>query len=353
MPYELTKLQALFDLPFDQVIDVRSPAEFAVDHIPGAVNLPALSDEERAHVGTVYVQDSPFKARKIGAALVSRNVARHLEGPLADKPKGWTPLVYCWRGGQRSGSVALVLRQVGWQAETIDGGYRAYRRMVQSYLYDTTWPGPVVVLDGNTGTAKTDLLHLLARDGRQVIDLEGLANHRGSHFGAVEGGQPSQRMFETQLALAMAKCDPGVPLVVEAESSRIGHVNLPPAIWDAMKSAPRVVVSAPLAERATYLMTRYPDAIGNDAKLTAAIEALRPYRPATQIEAWHQMARSGALTDLAAQLMRDHYDPAYARQRARFSDVPTEALPLDRLDDQALAAAMPALQAMIDRLSPA
>ena len=230
MALTLSSLEALDTLPFDTVIDARSPAEYAEDHLPGAINLPVLSNEERARVGTIYTQESPFRARRVGGALVARNVAAHIEAALADKPKTWRPLVYCWRGGQRSGAFSLILRQVGWAAETIEGGWRAYRRLVQHALYQAPWPAPVVLLDGNTGTAKTDMLALLAARGVQVLDLEGLANHRGSLFGAMAGGQPAQKGFESALAHARARLDPARPVVIEAESSKIGQLLLPPGL---------------------------------------------------------------------------------------------------------------------------
>ncbi len=196
-------LQAFCDAGFDTVIDVRAPSEFAEDHIPGAISLPVLSDAERADVGTIYVQDSPFKARKLGAALVARNAADHICGPLADKDGSWRPLVYCWRGGQRSNSFASILSQIGWRTEVVDGGYRTYRRLVVDLMHKSTLPHALILLDGNTGTAKTDLLLRLGQLGVQIIDLEGLAAHRGSLFGAVAGGQPSQKMFESRLAAAI------------------------------------------------------------------------------------------------------------------------------------------------------
>src|SRR6056297_789826 len=122
----LTTWQELQALSFDTIIDVRSPSEFAEDHMHGAINLPVLSDAERAQVGTIYVQQDAFLARKIGAALVSRNAASHLEGPLADMGGGWRPLVYCWRGGQRSGAFATILDQVGWRVQVLEGGYQTY-----------------------------------------------------------------------------------------------------------------------------------------------------------------------------------------------------------------------------------
>ena len=222
MAVTLTRLADLDTLPFDEIIDARSPSEFAVDHLPGAINLPVLSDAERARVGTVYVQDEPFKARKLGAALVARNAAHHLETTLADRPGGWRPLVYCWRGGQRSNAFASILSQIGWRADVVEGGYRSYRRLVVGLLHDTPLPHPIHLIEGGTGTAKTRLLHHIAQAGGQIIDLEGMAAHRGSLFGPLDDPQPSQKMFETRIAAALNTMDPAKPVFVEAESSKVG-----------------------------------------------------------------------------------------------------------------------------------
>ncbi|MBT8477242.1 MAG: tRNA 2-selenouridine(34) synthase MnmH, partial [Alphaproteobacteria bacterium] len=259
MPVTLTSLSDLAALQADTVIDVRSSAEFAEDHLPGAINLPVLSDAERAEVGTIYVQDSAFRARRIGAALVAANAARHLQGPLADKDGSWQPLVYCWRGGQRSASFAAILTQVGWRTQVLTGGYRSYRRIVAQALYDDDWPTPLTLLDGNTGTAKTELLHLLAARGVQTLDLEGLARHRGSIFGPVAEAQPSQKAFESAIAGQLAGFDPARPVVIEAESSKIGDLLVPPSLWKAMAVAPRIEVAAPLGARAEYLTRAYAD----------------------------------------------------------------------------------------------
>ena len=213
MAITLTCLTDLARHGFDDIIDVRAPAEYAEDHLPGAISLPVLDDAERARVGTIYKQVAPFTARKVGAALVARNAAAHLEGPLTDKPGGWRPLVYCWRGGQRSGSFASILTQIGWRVETIAGGYKAWRALVLRELGEVPIRAPLRVLDGNTGSAKTELLAHLRQRNVQVIDLEAMAGHRGSLFGAM-GAQPSQRMFEGQLAHALAALDPARPVVV-------------------------------------------------------------------------------------------------------------------------------------------
>ena len=316
MAVTLTSLSDLAGYGFDDIIDARAPAEYAEDHLPGAISLPVLSDAERAEVGTIYKQVNPFTAKKLGAALVSRNVAGHLLGPLADKPGGWRPLAYCWRGGQRSGSFAIILSQIGWRVETLKGGYKAWRSLVVHEVYDTPVRAPMVVLDGNTGSAKTEILKLLPAHGLQVIDLEGLANHRGSLFGAM-GPQPSQKAFEGRLAQALAALDPTRPVVVEAESSKIGDCRLPPEIWKAMTRAPRVALSAAPAARAQYLTTAYADMVADAARLSRVIDLLKPLHAQEVIAEWHAMAGAGAFADLAQGLIEQHYDPRYAKHRAR------------------------------------
>ena len=302
---------------FDDLIDVRSPAEFAEDHVPGAISLPVMSNEERARVGTIYVQESPFLARKIGAAVVARNAASHIEGPLADRDGGWRPLVYCWRGGQRSGSFATILSQIGWRADTVEGGYRSWRRLVQQALYEGTLPHRLVLLDGLTGTAKTDLLHRLDRIGTQVLDLEGLAGHRGSLLGGMPGGQPSQKGFETALATRLATLDPARPVLAEAESSKVGDLALPPALWAAMRAAARVEVTAAPEARARYLAGAYADLAADRDRLEPLLLQLMPLRGRATVERWLALLRTGDAEALAAALMEDHYDPAYRSGQAR------------------------------------
>ncbi len=329
MRYTLPSIADLPSLPFDTVIDVRSPSEFSEDHMPGAINLPVLSDKERAVVGTVYVQDSPFKARKIGAALVARNAARHLEGALMGKNGGWKPLVYCWRGGQRSGSFTTILRQVGWRAEVVEGGYKTYRKLVKTALYDAPFAPKVILLDGNTGSAKTDILAALVARDVQVIDLEGLANHRGSLFGARAGGQPSQKAFESALVQVVAGLDPMRPVVVEAESSKIGRLVVPPRLWAAMRVAPRLEIMAPLAARARFLAAAYKDIVADKSRLLATLGKLRSYHTADTIAHWCHLAENSEMEALAAALMAEHYDPRYAKARGEKAEV--TALPVSGL----------------------
>jgi len=315
MALTFSSLVALLDHSYDSVIDVRSPGEFAEDHLPGAINLPVLDNEERAQVGTMYVQQSRFLARKLGAAKVFRNTARHVETALADKDGGWQPLVYCWRGGQRSGSFTWLLQQIGWRAELIEGGYQTYRRLVKTYLYDTVLAHKLVALDGYTGTAKTDLLKLVKDRGIQVLDLEGLANHRGSLLGGMAGPQPSQKAFETELAARLARMDPTRPVLVEAESSTIGERIIPPSLWTALKGAPRIQVSAPVAARCRYLVQAYDDILSDADTLRLKLEPLRAHRSNAVVDLWLELIEAGDKAALTESLMVQHYDPAYAKSR--------------------------------------
>ena len=349
MAITLTNLTDIFALGFDDIIDVRAPAEYAEDHIPGAMSLPVLDDAERAEVGTIYKQVSPFRARKVGAALVAKNASLHLQGPLAEKPGAWKPLVYCWRGGQRSGSFASILAQIGWRVDTIAGGYKAWRALVVQALYEVPVASPVVVLDGNTGSAKTEVLKLLPGLGVQVIDLEGLARHRGSLFGHMPGGQPSQKAFEVALALEMAKLDPLRPVVVEAESSKVGNCRVPPQLWKAMIAAPRVAIAAPLAARAAYLTRAYADMVEDAGRLAGVIELLRTSHSHEQVDAWRLLAGSGQFAALAGSLMEQHYDPRYDKHRERMA-APMVELPVASLAEADLDGLAEAVAESVGRI---
>ena len=317
MPHCFGTLDELLTHGFDTVIDVRSPAEFAQDHIPNAVNLPAMSNEERAQVGTIYKQESPFKARKIGAAIVSRNMAAHLEGPLANNSGEWRPLVYCWRGGQRSGSIALILDQVGWRTATLQGGYQAYRRLVCNALYKTPMPHKFILLDGFTGTAKTEVLKSLVKSGIQTLDLEGIANHRGSMLGGYNTPQPSQKMFESKIAHVLAGLDPDRPVIIEAESSKIGRLNVPPMLWEKMYSAPKIIITAPLQARISYLVSAYSDVVANHHELIARLQPLRQFRGHKIVDQWENLIKTGDLSGFAGSIITNHYDPAYSKSQIK------------------------------------
>lgn len=335
----------------DTVIDVRSPAEYAEDHVPGAINLPVLDDEERAEVGTIYVQDSPFKARKLGAALVFRNAANHIEQHLSHHEGAWRPLVYCWRGGQRSGSFTWMLQQIGWRAHVVQGGYQAYRRMVHRALYEDTLSHRLVLLDGFTGTAKTEILKVVARQGGQVLDLEGMAGHRGSLLGEMPGGQPSQKALESRIACALAGFDPARPVLVEAEANKIGARNIPPSVWEAMKQAPRLDVEAGFETRCAYLLRAYEDILANGAKMSAKLDQLRAHRSNALVNHWQALIAEGDKAALTASLMRDHYDPAYQKARGRYEAHSLGTVTAQNLDTDGIAAAATQVLARLQTFS--
>lgn len=302
---------------FHEIVDVRTPAEFAIDHVPRAVNLPVLDNVERAQVGTLYKRAS-FDARRLGAALVARNVAHHIESHFSTRGPDWKPLVYCWRGGMRSESMAHVLRQVGWKAATLRGGYRQYRRDVMAQLQLLPARVRFRVVCGPTGSGKSLLLRALAADGAQVLDLESLACHRGSLLGDLPGDpQPSQKTFESGLWDFLRHCDPSRVAYVESESPRIGALRVPPELMAAMQSAECIVIDVPAAERVRFLLQTYRHLLDDAAWLKRTLLRLVPLHSARTVERWTRQVDEGEWELLAADLLATHYDPAYRRSLLR------------------------------------
>lgn len=333
---------------FDEIIDVRSPSEFAEDHIPGAINCPVLTDAERRHVGTLYKQVSPFEARKVGAALVARNIAHHLETRFADRPKSWRPLVYCWRGGQRSGSMHWFLGQIGFRSRQLTGGYKAYRAQVREDL--ATLPARVgwQVLCGRTGSGKTRLLHALAAEGAQVLDLEALAAHRGSVLGALpDAPQPSQKAFDSSLWAALRALDPARPVYVESESRKIGRIAVPEALLAAMRGERSgcIWIEMPEAARVELLLQDYGHFGADPDTFCRALDGLVELRGHARVAAWQAQARASDWAGVFAALMREHYDPGYERSlRGHFPALAqARQLPVASADARTLKAAAQAL----------
>ncbi len=333
---------------YSEIIDVRSESEFAEDHIPGAINLPVLNDLERAKVGTLYKQVCPFEARKVGAALVARNIARHLDSHLTAKDKDFHPLIYCWRGGQRSNSMASVLSQIGWRVTVLQGGYKTYRTYVRDQLEHLPGQFTYQVLCGLTGSGKTHILRQLAKRGVQVLDLEGLANHRGSLLGQEWEGklspQPSQKSFESQLLQTLQRLDTRKTVWVEAESNKIGQLYLPPSLWQAMKQAACVELQLPQSARIEWLLQEYPHFITHPHLLKQKLERLKSRYGRKKISEWYALIDADQRHTLVGDLLTFHYDPAYMRslgqcyvnverqlQVADFSDTSMNAL-LDALE---------------------
>jgi tRNA 2-selenouridine synthase len=317
---------------FTEIIDVRSPSEFAEDHLPGAVNLPVLDDEERATVGTIY-KDKPFEARRLGAALISANAAKHLQTHLAKKDKSYTPLVYCWRGGMRSNSLAQILRSIGWRARLLDGGYKAFRKFVASDT-ERILSSPALrlsVLAGQTGVAKTRLLHTLRDKGAQVLDLEGLANHRGSVLGLEPNSeQPSQKNFETCLWHALSQFDSALPVFTEAESNRIGVLHCPPALWQKLGEGEVFNIELSLT---------YPHFTDDPEHLKALLNRLVKLRGSDQVKQWHDLIDAGLWVEFVESVLRDHYDLVYRRAGDEKSNYPSpvQTLAMDDFTAQSLA----------------
>lgn len=307
---------------FDGLLDVRSPSEFAEDRIPGAVNLPVLDDAERARVGTLYKQVSPFLARKVGAALVARNIATHLEASLLGHERTWKPLVYCWRGGKRSGAMTIVLREIGWDARQLDGGYKAFRRHVIGALEGLPAQLDLRVICGLTGSGKSRLLAALTRQGAQVLDLETLAAHRGSVLGGLPlQPQPAQKAFETALWDALRRFDPARPVYVESESRKIGLLRVPETLTNRMWSSACVRVEADLDTRVRLLMDEYVHFLTDHALLAEKLGTLTTLHGRQRIAEWLRLAAEGRFETFVAELLVQHYDPAYTRSMTQhFAD---------------------------------
>ena len=299
-------------------IDVRSPSEFAEDHIPGAVSMPVLDDTERAEVGTLHARESEFAAKQRGAAIVARNIARIIERHCQGKPRDWAPLVYCWRGGKRSGALAHVLREIGWRAVQLDGGYRTYRRHVVATLETLPARFRYVVICGLTGSGKSRLLAALAGVGAQVLDLEGLARHRGSLLGDLpDDPQPGQKWFESQLMAALEALDPARPVFVESESRKIGTLQVPEALLASMRASACVRVETPQPLRVALLKEEYAHFLADTDALAARLAMLVPLHGRATVERWNALARAGDFDTLVGELLGRHYDPMYARSIER------------------------------------
>jgi tRNA 2-selenouridine synthase len=315
---------------FDEIIDVRSEGEFAEDHIPGAVSCPVLDDAERARVGTIYKQVSSFEAKKLGAALVSANIARHLHERFQDRPRHWRPLVYCWRGGSRSDALAHVLHQVGWRVARLDGGYRAYRRAVVADLAVLPAHFQWRAVCGLTGSGKSRLLRNIEACGGQVLDLEGLAAHRGSVLGTLpDMPQPTQKMFESRIWSALYRFAPSRPVYVEAESRKIGNLRVPEALIAAMWRSRCVVLEAPLALRVALLKQEYGHFINEPATLITKLECLSGLYGHATIGQWTLLARETRWDELTEDLLLKHYDPAYTRSTLKHYPALARAMRLE------------------------
>lgn len=332
---------------FDEIIDARSPGEFAEDSLPGAVNLPVLSNEERAIVGTIYKQESVFEARKIGASFVSANISRYLAHELRDRPGGYRPLIYCWRGGQRSRSMATVFDEVGWPVTLLEGGYKAFRARVLRDLGVLPKRFSYRVLAGLTGTGKTEILGELTARGEQVLDLEGLANHQGSLLGEPEEGQNmSQKRFETRLWHALASFDPAKPVWTEAESAKIGQVYCPKALLEMLRVSVRIELEVPIEDRVAYLHSNYRGWEQRSEVLMGKLKWLNRRHGQAEIDVWQTLVDAGRWEEFVRRLLEVHYDPAYRSALEKHAQGPERSLRAENLLGDGCARAADDLLAM-------
>ena len=327
--------EALNRLPeFSDVIDARSEAEYAEDHLPGAINWPSLNNEERKLVGTEYKQISAFDAKKRGAALVAKNIARHLERDVIDKPRDWQPLVYCWRGGKRSGSLALILDQIGFNVTLVDGGYKAFRAALVEALPQLARQFDYRVICGTTGSGKTRLLQALAALGAQVLDLEALANHRSSVLGVIPGTpQPTQKAYDSLIWAALRSFDASRPVYIESESKKVGNVAIPEGLITAMRAAPCLQLDLSEDQRVELLLEDYDFFVKDVAFFCDRLGALTQARGKEVVTGWQTRARSGDIASVVRELLVDHYDPVYLQSMKRnFAQYParTSIAPANR-----------------------
>ena len=329
---------ALAATSFDEVIDVRAPEEYAIDHVTGALNLPVLRDGERAHVGLLHREGGSFQARKIGAGLVSANIGTHFADHFSHKPKDYRPVLYCWRGGQRSRSLATVLSEVGWRPIVIEAGYKGYRRHVMETIGSVArfqWQ----VLNGFTGSGKTLILHALGQRGAQVLDLEGLANHKGSLFGGdLQRRQPSQKRFESLIYDQIAAFVPDRPVFVEAEGPKIGHLNIPAPLWHCLRQSAVTEIRSPVEARTDYLRGDYASWMDEPERVLATLERLRPFHSAAQIERWTALCRRAEWKPLIQSLLTEHYDRRYSSAGSGHYQAPEKTYVLENQSAAAIDA---------------
>lgn len=304
---EITASELIANLDqYDLIIDVRSPHEYAESHLPQAVNYYALDDAQHKEIGTIYKQQSAFEAKVKGAAYVCLNAAEHIKKLYPAFTPQHRIAIYCARGGMRSTSISTIFSNIGYRIDRVKGGYKAYRHAVLDFLDD--FPAqPFIVLGGNTGCGKSDLLEHLDN----TVDLEGMANHYGSAFGAVNGPQPTMKMFQNMLVHALLRCDPNRPAFIESESKKIGKLTLPKRLYEMMQAGHRVEITAPLDQRVARIIRMYEGI--DSAFFDEAMRTIAPYIKKSAKEEAIEAFASGDLATVAAILLEEYYDVVYKK----------------------------------------
>ncbi|MDO9308186.1 MAG: tRNA 2-selenouridine(34) synthase MnmH [Deltaproteobacteria bacterium] len=296
------------------VIDVRTPLEFAEDHLPGAYNVPILSNEERVEIGTIYKQQGSQRARIRGMELTCGRFA-DMTSEAAAHADGRPILVYCWRGGMRSSSMAILIKACGYPVAQLRGGYKAFRNHVTDYFENFTPPAPLIVIHGMTGSGKTTFINGLDRTNWTVIDLEGLARHRGSAFGSLGlGEQPTQKSFDTMLWDALRQAPSGKPIVLEGESQRIGRITLPGNFYDVMAASCKIWCNVSVDTRVARLAEEYAHTEYRQP-MSEALERIRKRLGGVQYGELRGMLERWDIAGLARGLVEKYYDKLYYKHR--------------------------------------
>jgi len=321
------------------LVDVRSPGEFAEGTIPGSVNVPLFTDEERAHIGTVYKQVSPAAARRLAMLTVSPKIPQIIEQMEVLMQRG-DIVVYCWRGGMRSYAACTFMDLLKYPVTRLRGGYRAYRQLVMDELAQISGlHSPLVVLHGLTGVGKTRILQLLKERGEQVLDLEAMANHRGSVFGWIGLGKPhNQKTFEALLFEELRNFDPSRPVFMEAESRRIGHSVMPEWLDRDKKAGHHVLITASLEQRVERLMEDYLS-YGDEhvqRELSEALHSIKRRMSLVELEEYERLLEHKQYAAFCALLLERYYDPKYKHKLQEYAGEKrvVDANDLDRAVDR-------------------
>jgi tRNA 2-selenouridine synthase len=307
------------------IIDVRSPKEYDKDHIPGALNLPVLDNDGHHEIGCQYVQESKFEARKRGAIIISRKIADHLEQQTVFQDRNRKFLIYCARGGLRSVSFALILKQIGFELSVLEGGYKNFRRMVREALSQRP-DFQKIVVHGPSGSGKTHILKEMTLKGQgYFLDLEDLARHRGSRFGALNLSPRRQSAFENHLYFCLESFKEMETdfLFVEGESRQLGHCHLPGSFFSWMKEGPHLWVDLPREIRAVNIVEDY---LGNElteenlGTIKKLLQTLVGELPKKEVGDLLLLAERGDFQEVAFRLLESHFDPHYERHREKQKD---------------------------------
>lgn len=318
-------------LNYTKIVDVRSENEFADDHIPSSINLPVLNNKERTIIGTQYKENS-FEARKQGAALINNNISKIIKKDLFEKKD--KVLIYCWRGGLRSLSLYLVLKQIGFDVEILEDGYKSYRRHVVQFFEDEIEQFNFNQIKGVTGVGKTLFLKILEKS-TQVLDLEGIANHKGSILGDIpKFKQPNQKMFETKLFEKLESLNRKKKIWVEAESIKIGKLNIPSRLWKKMDEGISVKLKATVNERVKFILKDYKYFTKEPELMSNAMLVLKKIIRKDDYRVIEENLKNGDYMSFVKSLINHHYDKAYKKTRSEMDDQNDNVIEIDKINNK-------------------